>query len=367
MKYDKNIKNHMRNAYFGIPQETTPVGIYSRYLPRGSAERLSRNNGIGIIDYYPSVSLLAPPWHVLPGFVSEVKHTEFSITYKWDSSQLLQQRSFRTPVGELTQLLQSDPAGAGSEHIVEHYVKEKEDYKIMQYIIENTIFSSNEQDFKKRVDYLGDDGVVLSRLDRSGYQKLMLELVGPERFLLDFFDFPELISSLIETIDERGNEQLQLVLNQGNDLIWQPDNISADMTPPTYFEEYHLPLYKERVKKIKDQNDGRYIVHIDGKSKALSTSLKSCEGLILESFSLPCIGGDVELDQAPTVFSGHRVFPNLPSNWCELSDQEFIQHSEKMKKDFMNLGYPSMLQVSEDLPEYAYMRILPMLSKVFNS
>jgi len=44
---------------------------------------------------------------------------------------------------------------------------------------------------------------VLGRLDRCPFQKLLIELAGPERFLLDLSDAPELVNGLIEAMDAR--------------------------------------------------------------------------------------------------------------------------------------------------------------------
>lgn len=365
MPKERTLRTQLYDGYMGRYTENVPLGVYSRYLPRGQAERTARNNGLGIIDYYPPVSLIAPPWHILPGFISKVKNAEFTIKYAWDSGKLIQERSFQTPVGNLYQLTEDDSSGAGSEHIVKHYVTKKEDYSILQYIIENTVFSSNLDEYQRRDTHISGDGIVLSRIDRSGFQKLLLELVGPERFLLDLFDFPGTVEELIGCIDEKGDEQLKMVLSQGHTLIWQPDNITSDMTPPTYFEQYHLPLYQKRQKLIEEMTGGKFIIHIDGKSKALAPFLRKGNDFILESFSLPCIGGDVELEDAPALFSGQRVFPNLPSNWSALSDDRFEEECLALKEQLCNLDYPTILQISEDLPEYAYIRLLPILTNVF--
>ncbi len=359
-----SIRERMTNAYLGKQNESIPVGIYSRYLPRGDSERLIRNSGLGIIKYYPMVSLLSPPWHILPGFLSEVKGADFSVRTRWEKGEELQEMSYTTPVGSISQIIKRDSQAAGSEQIVKHYITELEDYKVMQYLIENTVFKSNLEDFERLEKTLGEDGVVLCRLDRSGYQKLMIELVGPERFFLDYFDYPELIEELINTIDRRGDEQLDLVLATGRKLIWQPDNVSGDMTPPDTFEKLHLPVYRDRQSKI-EKAGGRYILHIDGKISGLLPSLEQLGSCIIESFSLPCIGGDLEMGEVKEKLGDHRIFPNFPSNWTRMSEQELRQNLVTLKGELEDLDYPTMLQVSEDIPEYSYKFALPIIMDVF--
>jgi len=356
----------MRQAYLGDYQDTIPIGIYAKFLPRGTVERMSRTRGVGLIDFYPPVSLMSPPWLISQGHVSEVKHCEFSIQYAWESGTKLQERRFHTPVGDVSQIVKRDTSGIGSEHIVKHYITEKEDYKVVQYIVENTLFKSNSDDFESIEQNLGSDGVVLSRIDRSGYQKLLIELVNPKRFFFDYYDYPELIDELIETIDAKGDEQLKLVLDQGKDLIWQIDNISADMTPPQVFEKYHLPLYAKRQKLIKKCTGGAYIIHTDGKTTSLSSLFNQIGQVVIESFSLPCIGGDMELEDVKLNMPAHKVFPNFPSNWTKLEREDLKNHCEDLHARLQTLEHPTMIEISEDIPEYAYMEVLPILKDVFS-
>ncbi|GAG04584.1 unnamed protein product, partial [marine sediment metagenome] len=60
----------MLAVYRGEVPERIPAAIYSRYLPRGACERVTRELGLGVIDFQPLVSLLAPPWHLMSGYLS---------------------------------------------------------------------------------------------------------------------------------------------------------------------------------------------------------------------------------------------------------------------------------------------------------
>jgi len=65
-------RQRMMAVYRNQLPDVCPVSIYSRYLPRGTVERQVRSMGVGIIEYHPVTTLLAPPWHMKPGFLSEV-------------------------------------------------------------------------------------------------------------------------------------------------------------------------------------------------------------------------------------------------------------------------------------------------------
>jgi len=83
-----------------LAPDNIPISIYSRYLPRGFIEKEVRNLGLCIIDYYPVVTLLAPPWHLNPGFISEVKGVDMQNKYIWHGGNMIERRTYDTPVGK---------------------------------------------------------------------------------------------------------------------------------------------------------------------------------------------------------------------------------------------------------------------------
>lgn len=82
------VRDSMMAVYRNQRPDRVPVGIYGRYLPRGSCERLARQSGVGLIESYPLVSLLAPPWHLFSGYLSEVKAAQLRVEYTWHEQWL---------------------------------------------------------------------------------------------------------------------------------------------------------------------------------------------------------------------------------------------------------------------------------------
>jgi hypothetical protein len=68
-----SIRERILAVYKNQRPESRPVSIYKRYLKVGELERSARNSGLGILDFVPVVSLLAPAWHLAPGYISDVK------------------------------------------------------------------------------------------------------------------------------------------------------------------------------------------------------------------------------------------------------------------------------------------------------
>jgi hypothetical protein len=337
-----------------------PFGMYNTYHRIGTVERLARNSNLGILDFYPLVSLLSPPWLLWPGYMSEVKNSSFNINYSWSEGKLIEVRTIETPVGKLSTHIRKD-SSYGSSWVEQPYIKSLEDYKILQYVIENTVFTSNEKVIKQRIKDLGDDGVVLGRLERSPYQKLIVELTKPENFFIDLFTNPEPVEELIQTIAFRENEQLEMAMNSDVDVIWQVDNLTSDMTPPDMFAKYNLPVYKNIGEKCKSAGK-IYVVHVDGKSKALSELINESPINVIDSFSLPIMGGDVEIEEALKMWPGKVLCPNFPTSLCSADENEIISFIGDMYHSFS--GKPFMIQLSEDFDIDKYDHILNIFSKV---
>ena len=355
-------RENMLEAYRGRSGAVTALGIYSRYLPRGAREREFRGKGLGIIDYMPPTTLLAPPWHFYDEFLSRIKGAELSVRKYWDQGAWIERRTYETPVGSVWQEMTKDGGGVGSETIRRHYIQTKEDYRTMLYMVENTVFTSNEPRIEARLRELGDDGVLLARLDRSPYQKCLIELVGPERFLLGFFDDPEPALELMAAMERRMDEAFEAALSSPLEILWQPDNVTCEMTPPDTFEAHLLPMYRKRASAAEAAGK-RYLVHMDGKLKPLAHLIDSAGIHAVESFTLPDMGGDLSLAEARTLFPKAIPHPSVPSNWFVLDDatleRRVIELATAMR------GSASMLQVSEDIPPAGLNRILESVLRFF--
>ncbi|MGI6706677.1 MAG: uroporphyrinogen decarboxylase family protein [Clostridia bacterium] len=357
---DMTMHDRMLSVYRNQLPDRIPVSIYSRYLPRGSMEREIRNIGLGIIDYYPVVSFLAPPWHMYSGFISEVKGAELEIKYYWSKGTRYERRQYHTPVGTVYQDV-SQYIGAGSEHISKYYISSLEDYKVMTYLVEHTVFRSNEKDIETRMKDLGDDGVVLGRVDRCPYQKILIELAGAERFLIDLYTNPEPVLELMEAMDRKMDEAFRMIVESKVEVIWQPDNVTSDMTPPKNFEKYCLPFYQKHGKEVRAA-DKPYLIHMDGRIKALKELIQQAELDGIESMSLPQINGDMTLTEARVAFPDKVIIPNFPANLCDKPKEEIEGFLEELFLEASSTR-PFMLQVSEDIPVDQWERVLMILAR----
>ena len=353
------MRERMLACYRNEPADKPALGIYTRYLKRGDMERLARNNGMGIIDYVALTTQIGPPWHLIPEFISQVKNTDISIEYIWEGSRRIQRRKYVTPVGTVYADVGAS-LGDGSEHISHYYLQSPEDYHTMKYIVENTVIASNEAVWASRQKNLGEDGVVMGRVDRTPYQKLLLELAGGENFLMDIMEDPEPVEELMEAMYKRMDEEMEMAFSSKAEIIWMPENVTSDMTPPRFFEKYHLGAYQKYTKWAHEAGK-TVVMHIDGKCKPLKDQLLQSGLDGLESVSNETIGGDSTFEELCRMFPNMALLPNFPANIAKKEYDVIRDYIGYLKATAEKYNRPLMLQVSEDLPPEAYDTAIPKI------
>lgn len=301
--------------------------------------------------------MLTPPFFVRPGCVSESRNTEMRIRYQWTDGRPSEVHSFETPVGTISQALVRDTFGGN--HRVKYFVERAEDYKVLQYCTENSVFSNQEGSVQQTLETLGEDGVFFYRLDRSPYQKLLIELAGPERFLLDLYDIPETICELMDVLEQRLLEQLDLALGSRAQVFWLPDNITCDLTPPDAFLKYCVPYY-DKVGKRCRSNGKVLLVHMDGRLRGLKDQIGGISCDVIDSFSLPEVGGDLPIGDALRLWPDKVVNPNFPASISQSPTSTIREYLESLKNEIGKR--PFMLQISEDIPIETYPNVFPAIS-----
>jgi hypothetical protein len=357
------IRERMTAVLQGKLPDRIPFAMYNNMFRYGTCERTERNNGLGIIARGTGVSMINPPFFVRPDCLSAAKNTDFSIRYKWNGKQLVEVHEFNTPVGLISQHTVKD--SFGGNHRIKYYVESKEDYKILQYCIENSMMQVHEEIIEEQLRTLGDDGVLFYRLDRSPYQKLLIELAGAEKFLVDLFLEKKLLQELMETIEQRLLEQFEYALQSKAKLLWLPDNVTCDLTPPDAFKAYCLPYYNKLGQECK-KNNKTLIVHLDGKLRGLKDQISQAQFDVVDSFSLPEVSGDLPIQEAIENWPDKVINPSFPAPLSRKSPSEIHQYLENLS-DAIGSNTPYMIQISEDIPIETYDTVLPAVNQFINN
>lgn len=321
------------------------------FLPRGETERKLREKGCALISLMP---------------ICKAKVTKVEVLKKtiWQNGEEAFLRIYRTPLGEVHEKIKIEP-GYKSPWIKEYLIKELKDYKIAKFVVENTVFEENYEDFLESEENVGEDGLTiayLNPLERSPLQMLLTKFAGVERTLLDLYDHPDLIEDFMDCLEKKEGEILEIARTSPAKAVLFDENITSDITSPKLFSKYCLPFYKKYIPLL--HKEGKIcLTHLDGKLNSLKNLIKNTDFDVIDSFTLPEAGGDLALEEARKSWSDKAITINFPAFLCLKEEKEVEKYlknllqNEATKNDFM-------IEISEDLPHKFWKKPLLVLAKV---
>lgn len=343
-------RQRITSLFQGEEVDQIPWAAYSFLLPRGEVERKLRETGCALIVGKPVYDI-------------ELSQVEVLEKQTWENNEKMRLRIYRTPKGEICEKIRIGPYK--SEWKKEHLVKEPKDYEILKFIIENTIFHKNYDDFTETEKDLGEDGIVYAiqpYIERCPFQKLLIDFAGPERTLLDIYDNPSLVEDFLSCLEEKDKESLEIIKDSPAKVaFWLVDNVTSDLTPPKLFSKYCIPFYKKYF-PLFHENGKVCMVHLDGKLDSLKDLIEDADIDVVESFTLPGQGGNLSLKKARKIWPDKVIAANVPAFLClkeEKETEEYFKNlfeSEAARKNFM-------IEISEDLPHKFWRKTLAILAK----
>jgi len=195
-------------------------------LLRGFATPFTSSDIHGV-DYYPD-SFYNP----VPGCETrrEVKGDDWRVQHV-------------TPVGTLTTLSRYSAAG-NTRFVVEHPVKQREDYKILSYIVERMVIEPNYEPIQQAIEELGEDGLympLISPFLKTPFQALVEHFVGTQQLVYDLVDYPEEVEAALAVMSERAMEAVQIAVESPAEAFITWEDSSTTNVSPTIFARYIAP------------------------------------------------------------------------------------------------------------------------------
>jgi hypothetical protein len=339
------------SLFEGTYQGTTILRAgYSFLLPRGDKERALRERG-WVLFHFESASSV------------ELRGVERGEQEFWKEGKKYIVRRLSTPRGQLTELSMIDPT-YGSRWIKEFFIKEPRDYEVLMYVLENTFFHPVFDSLKVSEENLGEDGLVFAHVERSPFQRLLLDLAGPERLFTDLAERPDLVEEVLTLLGKKAEEEYTIAASSPLRVVHVWDNVTEDMITPRFFERYCLPFY-QRVSEILHQKGKLFAVHMDGKLKHLQELIGETSIDVIESFTLPGAGGNLEVREAQQKWPGKSIVANVPAYWCFQEGEAVRQHLSSVLQGVDRSRF--MFCVSEDLPPLRMWSALITITDILES
>ncbi|MCL4534019.1 MAG: uroporphyrinogen decarboxylase family protein [Bacteroidetes bacterium] len=178
---------------------------------------------------------------------------------------------YRTPIGTATTLYQITPeleSQGVRGRMVKDMIREKKDYDVVQYIVENTEVVPTPDDLAGLEKRIGDDGIVFVSALNSPMHTFMREYSGYEQAYLEVADHWPLVERLLQALRAQADEITRICLDSPAEIIACDGNYDRMLTPPNWFRQFFLPYLKEFAEKVHAR--GRlFQSHIDGENRGL--------------------------------------------------------------------------------------------------
>ena len=345
-----NIRERILSALNWEEPDRIPLTIYDWMIPRGETERMLRKAGVGLI--------LRLPAH-------QVEHREADFISKeyWKNGKKYVRKTIRTPVGEIHQTLEPEVAYDTSLWIKEHFIKEPDDYKVMEFVWKDMIIHDNFDVIKEAVRRIGGDGLVYVRLAKVPVQEMLYQMLGLEQFSLDYYDRRDLFDSLHNSMLKRYEELFELAADAPVEIILYGDNITSDVVGEERFRNYCMPVYKRTTEKLAGTGK-KLAVHLDGRLASLKHTIGEAEMDIVEALTPPPMG-DVSVKEARELWPDKALWINFtssmhiePPDAIEAHTRHLIEESGTRK------GFA--IGITEDAPVKALEKSLDVISRVLN-
>ncbi len=284
-------KSRILSAVCGKPTDRVPwspfLAYYWQYIPKEEQQK-------GEIRYMQEMG--ADP--LLRGSCalsnSERKNVEISSRREGNK----QYHSFITKVGTITEV-STYSAHADTWFLTGHPVSTEEDFKVLQYIHENTVITDNTALFDKAYKEIGEDAVSSPNIGvhrKTSFQSLVEHWCGTEALTYALYDFPETVEECLAVMQAKDRETVKNACNSSAEILNFFEDSSTTNISPAMFEKYTLPQINEWADML--HSAGKLLMHhACGHLKDLMPLIATSKIDILESISPPPTG-NIEIADA---------------------------------------------------------------------
>lgn len=337
----------IRAALYGDWADRVPFTVYWMFMPRGDAERRLRNEGVAVVERIPVYRIEMPNVHV----VTEDRFV---------NGERMLRETVRTPVGEVSATKILDPAYGTSWWTREYYIKRAEDYRVLEFMVQDTRYVPDYDAVLLAQERLGEDGFVMGNTGYSPMNKLMVEWMGIERFSLDLRRCPDELFHLYASLRRKQREMFQVAAASPAELLNYCGNIHEDVVGLKRFEEYYVPCLNEFADTVHE--NGKLIAcHLDAKMGTLLKAVAGSRIDVIEAFT-PVPTCDVTVAEARAAWPDKVLWMNYPSS-LHIEAPETIRVEMSRILDEAAPGQRFLVGITEDIPEDAWRTSLGTIAR----
>ena len=323
-------KQWLTDALDGNTPERTPYSLQSEIL---SSDDLMSDEWKALYDQG-----LALCHHVAT--VEHIEHgVESTREKRDDGGATVHVHRKETPVGTIERVTRDGWP-------MQNWITQPSDYKIQQWIVENTEVVARPENYEPAEALIGDLGTCVVAGSRTPAMRINVDWAGPEMFCMDVaMEVPELFE-LYEAQKVRFMEECELIAAGPGQYVEWPEDLAVRMLGPARYGEMLGSVY-EAATPLLEASGKRVIVRYDGELKAVADQIAELPLHIIEAITEPP-AGDMTFDECRAQWPANVLWAQIkgelyPGPRDELRQAVIDKRERAGKRAF---GF----EISEDLP-----------------
>lgn len=315
-------------ALHGGTPDITPLSIYSWMIDDPSSDRWRRviDQGLILCEHYLAFTMIE---HGVEEQYEE--RTEGGHRYAYHFK--------KTPVGTLR-------SGRTDGWHTEYWIKEPNDYKVMQWIVEHTECLPTDADYVRAAEKVGDAGLPVAMISRTPAMLINVDWAGTEQFCMDVaLEVPELFD-LYEARMKLFKEETAITAQTTGTVVKSFENLTISMMGPDRYRDLLVRAYQEAFPVMREAGK-QVFVHYDGALQVIADQIADAPFDGIESLTEPP-EGDMTYDQCRAAWPEKVFWANINVDTYALPENqlraEVIAKRERAGK--RGLAF----EISEDLP-----------------
>ncbi len=321
-------------------------------MPQCSIERNLRNKGLCLSEGRFSGYKICRP---------NVKVS--SIVYE-ENNRLMVRTDYETPIGKLNIIKE---VGDFTFWVHKKMFTDKEDYKILDFLINDAIIQPDYENVLKALKFLGEDVFLHGSIGYEPMQNLISgNFFGLEKFCIEWMDNRDEILKLYKSLVRMNRKIYKVLAESPFFLIFYGGNLIPEITSPHDFEKYYIPNYEEAAEIL--HKKGKLLgCHYDSNLKLHKELIGSTSLDVITAFT-PYPDTEVTMTEARKIFKDKILWINFPSSVHLYSRDKIAETTDKIIDDAGPQGL--IIGITEHVPENKwqqnYMTIMDTIDRKFN-
>jgi hypothetical protein len=334
-------------ALHGKYPDKVPFTVYECMIPQCQVERELRNRGLCIVQRVASHKIRYP------------NVTKKSYTYPDEKGTEVIRTVYSTPCGDLSTL--SQPAG-NTIWTHEHMIKSPEDYKVLLYMIQDSVVEPDYDHVMEFTGRLGEDFIIRDSLCLEPIQALISIYMGTENFCIEWMDNRDEVLKLYNALVEVARRIYPIAANGPFEFANYGGNVVPQIIGVENFKKYFVPHYNEAAEILHKKN--KLIgCHFDADNTIIMDAIAGTELDYIEAYD---VGISPSVKEARKAWPDKVLWLNWPSAWHLLEQEEIYNKTIELIRE-ANPGNGLIIGITEDVPEERwqqnYFRIMDAIDK----